>query len=62
MTEDKKKARANWCEKILQKFKLETTESVYNIGTYDKTWIHSYEQETKQQFLVWMFPDEQNPT
>ena len=47
---------------MIQKFKLETAKSVYNIITVDKTWIYSYDPETKQQSTVWVLPDEPNPT
>ena len=32
------------------------------IVTADESWIYAYEPETKQQFTVWAFEDEPNPT
>ena len=35
---------------------------VYNIVTGDETWIYSYEPESKQQSIVWVFQNEPKPT
>ena len=38
------------------------SKEVYKIATDDELWICAYEPETKQQFTVWVFEPEPNPT
>lgn len=62
LTEAEKKARVNWCRKMLKKFDQGRSKTVYNIVTGDESWIYSYEPETKQQSTVWVFQSEPHPT
>jgi hypothetical protein len=52
----------DWCKEMVKKFNRGASENMYTIVTGDATWIYSYEPETKQQYTVWVFQDEQNPT
>lgn len=62
LTIDQKKARVDWCKKMLKKFNRGASKDVYKIVTGDESWIYSYEPETKQQSTVWVFQGELNPT
>lgn len=62
LTADQKKARVDWCRKMLKQFQNGTSKNVYKIVTGDESWIYAYEPETKEQSTVWVFQNEQNPT
>lgn len=59
---DQKRARVDWCKKMLRKYNQGASKAVYNIYTGDESWIYAYDPETKQQSTVWVFQDEPNPT
>ena len=46
----------------MEKYDRGASKDVYKIITGDESWIYAYEPETKQQFTVWVFQDEPNPT
>ena len=45
-----------------KKFKIRKAKFAYNIVTGNESQIDSYEPKAKQQFTVWVSPDEPNPT
>ena len=47
---------------MLKKFNRDRSNLVYNFITGDKTCIYSYELESKQQSIVWVFQNESKPT
>lgn len=62
LTDDQKKARVDWCRKMLDKFNNGASNLVYYIVTGDESWIYAYEPERKGQSTVWIFQFEENPT
>lgn len=62
LTNAQKDTRVDWCKKMLQKFSQGASKAVYNICTGDKSWIYSYDPETKKQSTVRVFREEPNPT
>lgn len=62
LTDAQKKARVDWCRKILDKFNQGASNLVYNIVTGDESWIYAYEPERKGQSTVWVFQCEECPT
>ena len=47
---------------MLQKHDRGASKHVYDIVTGDESWIYTYEAESKQQSIVWVFQVESNPT
>ena len=47
---------------MIQKYDHSTSKHVYDFVTGDETWIYTYEPESKQQSIVWVFQDKRNPT
>ncbi|CAH2013217.1 unnamed protein product [Acanthoscelides obtectus] len=62
LTEEQKAARANWCQKTLDRFNSEISKNVYSIVSGDESWIYCYEPENKRQSAVWVFQGEEKPT
>nr|XP_012227307.1 PREDICTED: uncharacterized protein LOC105675080 [Linepithema humile] len=62
LTQAQKKARVDWCKKMLKKFDRGQAKSVYDIVTGDESWIYCYESESKRQSAQWVFKDEEKPT
>ncbi|CAH1992497.1 unnamed protein product [Acanthoscelides obtectus] len=62
LTEEQKAARANWCQKTLDRFNSGNTKNVYSIVSGDESWIYCYESENKRQSAVWVFQGEEQPT
>lgn len=62
LTNAEKKARVDWCKKMIKKYNSGASNEVNKIVTGDESWIYAYEPETKQQSTVWIFQDEPNPT
>jgi histone-lysine N-methyltransferase SETMAR len=62
LTDAQKKARVDWCRKMIEKYKSGASKAVYSIVTGDESWIYAYEPETKGQSTVWVFQFEENPT
>lgn len=62
LKEGEKKARVDWCKKIIKRFDHGRSKTVYDIVTGDESWIYCYEPESKRQSTQWVFPDEDNPT
>ena len=46
---------------MLRKFDGGRFPRVWGIVTGDETWVYQYDPETKQQSVVWVFPDENPP-
>ena len=46
---------------MLRKFDGGRYPLVWNIVTGNETWLYQYDPETKQQSVVWVFPDENPP-
>ena len=53
--------RVEWCKFMLHKFRSGESKAVSKIVTGDESWIYQYDPETKQQYTVWLFPDEVPP-
>lgn len=58
LTNAEKKARVDWCKKMIKKYNSGASNEVNKIVTGDESWIYAYEPETKQQSTVWIFQDE----
>ena len=41
-------ARVEWCKYMLKEFDGGVSKRVYNILTYDETWIFQYDPETER--------------
>jgi len=61
LTDAEKKARVDWCKKMIKKYRQGASNLVYNIVTGDETWIYCYEPESKAQSKVWVFRSERKP-
>ncbi|CAH1959536.1 unnamed protein product [Acanthoscelides obtectus] len=55
LTEHQKAARANFCQKTLDRFNSGNSKNVYSIVSGDESWMHCYEREKKRQSAVWVF-------
>ena len=60
LSEEQKWGRVDWCTHVLRKFDRGRSPRVWDIVTGEETWVYQYDPETKQQLVVWVFPD-QNP-
>ena len=58
LSEEHKWGRVDWCTHMLRKFDGRRSPPVWNIVIGDETWVYQYDPETKQQLVVWVFPDE----
>ena len=61
LNEEQKRGRVDWCTHMLRKFDRGRSPQVWDIATRDETWVYQYYPETKQQSVVWVFPDENPP-
>ena len=61
LSEEQKRGRVDWCTHMLRKFDGGRSPRVCDIVTGDKAWVYQYDPETKQQSVVWVFPDENPP-
>lgn len=62
LTSGQKRARVDWCQEMLRKYKNGCSNGVYNIVTGDETWIYCYDPEKKQQSSEWVFEGDSRPT
>ena len=61
LNEEQKRGRVDWCTHMLRKFDGGWFPCVWDIIRGDKIWVYQYNPETKQQSVVWVFPDENPP-
>ena len=61
LSEEQKRGRVDWCTHMLINFDRGRSPRAWDILTGDKTWVYQYDPETKQQSVVWVFPDENPP-
>ena len=55
-----KKALVDWSKEMLQNYDRAASKHVYDIVTFDESWIYAYEPESKQPSTVWLFQDDLN--
>ena len=58
---EQKWGRGDWWTHMPRKFDRGRSPCVWGIATGDETWVYQYNPETKQQSVVWDFPDENPP-
>ena len=58
---EQKLGSVDWCTHMLRKFDGERSPGVLDIVTRDANWVYQYDPETKQQSVVWVFPNENPP-
>lgn len=51
LTEENKQQRQKCCERLLQRYREEGDDFLFNIVTGDETWVHSYDPEEKRQSM-----------
>ena len=61
LNEEQKRGRVDWCTHMLRKFDRGRSPRVWDIIRGDKIWVYQYNPETKQQSVVWVFPDDSPP-
>lgn len=53
---DQKRYRVNVSKLILQQFQRSSKNILDRLVTVDETWLHYYDQDTRQQFMQWRHP------
>ena len=50
-----------WCLTLLEKYDSGRASSTWNIVSGDETWVYQFDNETKAQSSVWLFPGDTLP-